>query len=116
MPDCLFCDIVAGVVPADVVGESALSLAFRDINPQAPTHVLVIPKAHIENAAHVEADHAPEVADLFLTAQQVAALEGIDGVDRGYRLVMNVGPDAMNSVAHLHVHVIGGRAMSWPPG
>jgi len=112
--DCLFCKIVAGEIPSTVVTYSDRSLAFRDLNPTAPTHVLVIPKDHIENAAEITAEHAEDVADLFLTAQQVAAQEGID--ERGYRLVFNVGRDSGNSVPHLHLHVIGGRGMSWPPG
>ena len=114
--DCLFCRIVAGEIPADVVAEDEHTVAFRDIAPQAPTHVLVNPRRHIANAAEVSADDADVVGAMMLAAQAVADLEGIGGADRGFRLVMNVGPDALNSVPHLHLHVLGGRAMSWPPG
>ncbi len=112
--NCLFCGIVAGQVPAEVVAESTKGLAFRDISPQAPVHVLVVPKAHVENAAALEAEHGELLADLFLLARQVAAQEGVLG--SGYRLVANVGADALNSVGHLHLHVLGGRRLSWPPG
>jgi histidine triad (HIT) family protein len=112
--DCLFCRIVAGEVPADVVLEGEDTLAFRDINPQAPVHVLVIPRRHIDNAATVAAGDAEVVAELLLTARAVAEQEGV--LDSGYRLVFNVGDDALNSVPHLHLHVVGGRRLSWPPG
>jgi histidine triad (HIT) family protein len=111
--DCLFCRIVAGEIPAEVVARSERSLAFRDSNPQAPTHVLVVPRRHIAHAGVVAAGDGPDLADVFLTAQQVAAQEGL--VDRGYRLVLNVGDDAGNSVPHLHVHLVGGRRLPWPP-
>lgn len=110
---CLFCRIVAGEIPATRVAESSLSLAFRDLNPTAPTHVLVIPKVHITNASEVSGDHAANTADLFVLAQEVARLEGISS--SGYRLVFNVGEDSGNSVPHLHMHVIGGQQMGWPP-
>jgi histidine triad (HIT) family protein len=113
---CLFCAIVAGDVPADVVRTDELTVAFRDINPQAPVHVLVIPKRHIVNASLVEEDDAREVTALLTAAREVARAEGIAGEDRGYRLVFNVGPDALNSVPHLHLHVLGGRSFEWPPG
>lgn len=116
MTACPFCGIVAGELPADVVYRTETTVAFRDINPQAPVHVLVVPRRHIEHAAAVEPEHAAEVADLLTTARAVAEAEGIGGPDRGYRLVFNVGPDALNSVPHLHVHVIGGRLLTWPPG
>jgi histidine triad (HIT) family protein len=111
--DCLFCRIVRGEIPATVVADTERSIAFRDLHPQAPTHVLVIPKRHIVHAADIGADDAADVADLFVTAQRVAALEGI--AERGYRLVFNVGEDAGNSVPHLHLHVLGGRPLPWPP-
>jgi len=120
--DCLFCRIVRGEVPSTEVLATARSYAFRDLNPMAPTHVLVIPRLHITNADTVAAEHADDVADLLVTAQAVARAEGLvrEGVDPaddgGYRLVFNVGEDAMNSVPHLHLHVIGGRPMTWPPG
>jgi histidine triad (HIT) family protein len=114
--DCLFCRIVAGEMPAEVVRDDDRTLAFRDINPQAPLHVLVIPKRHIENAATLTAAHGDLLAALLESARQVAASEGIGTPERGYRLVFNVGPDALNSVPHLHLHVLGGRAFGWPPG
>lgn len=116
MPDCLFCSIVAGEIPADIVRTDDLTVAFRDINPQAPVHVLVVPKRHIVNASEINETHADEMAALLITARQVAESEGIAGEDRGYRLVFNVGPDALNSVPHLHLHLLGGRTFDWPPG
>jgi histidine triad (HIT) family protein len=112
MTDCLFCSIVAGDVPAEVVHQSERTVAFRDIHPVAPVHVLVVPRRHIDNAASVAPEDAEDVTALLLAAQAVAESEGIAGPDRGYRLVFNVGPDALNSVPHLHLHVIGGRTMS----
>jgi histidine triad (HIT) family protein len=114
VPECLFCRIVAGDVPSDEVAATDRTYAFRDINPVAPTHVLVVPRQHIESAGTVTAGDAETVAEMLLTAQQVARAEGI--TERGYRLVLNVGRDALNSVPHLHLHVIGGRSMAWPPG
>ncbi|HEY1465611.1 MAG TPA: HIT domain-containing protein [Acidimicrobiales bacterium] len=116
MPGCLFCGIVAGDVPADIVHTTERTVAFRDLNPFAPVHVLVVPKRHIVNAADIAADDAEDVAELFVAAKAVADAEGIGGADRGYRLIFNVGPDASNSVPHLHLHVLGGRALDWPPG
>ena len=116
MSDCLFCRIVAGEVPADIVHETDLTVAFRDINPAAPVHVLVVPRRHIDNAASVAAEHAEELAAMLMAAREVADQEGIGVPERGYRLVFNVGPDALNSVPHLHLHVVGGRRLSWPPG
>ena len=111
--DCLFCRIVAGQVPATVVHETARTLAFRDVGPQAPTHVLVIPKDHFATTAAL-AGHDPLYAgEVLAAACAVAAAEGLTG---GYRLVTNSGPDAGQSVDHVHVHVLGGRALSWPPG
>jgi histidine triad (HIT) family protein len=114
--DCLFCGIVAGDVPADVVHADEQTVAFRDINPQAAVHVLIVPRRHIVNASTVSPEDAEVVAALLLAAKAVADAEGIGGEDRGYRLVLNVGPDALNSVPHLHVHLLGGRGMAWPPG
>jgi histidine triad (HIT) family protein len=114
--DCLFCRIVAGDVPADIVRTDDLTVAFRDINPQAPLHVLVIPKRHIVNAGTVTAADAEDVGALRVAAKAVADAEGVGGDDRGYRLVFNVGPDALNSVDHLHLHLLGGRTFDWPPG
>ena len=114
MSDCLFCKIVAGEIPSKMVAQSERALAFRDIEPQAPVHVLVIPKEHITSADHIANSHGGVVDDLVLLAQRVTELEGIR--ESGYRLVMNVGVDAQMTVPHLHLHVLGGRRMEWPPG
>lgn len=113
MADCLFCKIAEREVDSDIVFESDEVLAFRDINPAAPTHVLVMPKRHIESAHALERSDAPVLAEMFEVMQGIAADESLDG---GVRIVTNVGPDAGQSVPHLHFHVIGGRRMSWPPG
>ena len=112
--DCLFCKIVAGTVPSEEVASTDGTYAFRDIQPGAPTHVLVVPRRHVTDAAGVGPDDGDLLAELFTTAQAVARQEGVDGT--GYRLVLNVGEDASNSVPHLHLHVIGGRRLGWPPG
>jgi histidine triad (HIT) family protein len=113
MSDCLFCRIVAGEVPAEVVHRTERALAFRDIAPQAPTHLLVIPLEHHDDLpSAVEADTGL-VADVLAVAAAVARQEGLDG---GFRLVANTGRDGGQTVGHLHVHVLGGRRMSWPPG
>ncbi|MBV8234177.1 MAG: histidine triad nucleotide-binding protein [Acidimicrobiia bacterium] len=112
--DCLFCKILAGDVPSTEVASSEGTYAFRDINPGAPVHVLVVPRRHIESAASVTNADAAILAEMIATAQTVARQEGI--ADSGYRLVLNVGDDALNSVPHLHMHVLGGQRMGWPPG
>jgi histidine triad (HIT) family protein len=117
--DCLFCRIVRGEIPSSEVHSSERSYAFRDLNPQAPTHVLVVPRRHITNADTVAGTDADDVTDLLLCAQEIARREGLvaEGSDRGgYRLVFNVGPDSGNTVPHLHLHLLGGRGMGWPPG
>jgi histidine triad (HIT) family protein len=112
--DCLFCRIVAGDVPATVVHETETVLAFQDINPQASTHVLVIPKEHHPDAATM-ANADPALAGAVLaTAGEVAKISGVDA--SGYRLVFNTGADATQTVFHVHCHLIGGRSMTWPPG
>jgi histidine triad (HIT) family protein len=116
MDDCLFCGIVAGKVPAEVVHETDRTVAFRDINPVAPVHVLVVPRRHIVNASTVELEDAEDLAAMVVAAKEVASAEGIAGEERGYRLVFNIGRDSANSVPHLHLHVVGGRPMTWPPG
>jgi histidine triad (HIT) family protein len=116
MSDCVFCRIVHGELPSTKVAESEHAYAFRDLSPVAPVHVLVVPKAHVASAHDVEPGEAHLLGELVLLAQDVARQEGIDAEDRGYRLVMNVGKDANMSVPHLHLHVIGGRTMGWPPG
>ncbi|MDJ0907297.1 MAG: histidine triad nucleotide-binding protein [Woeseiaceae bacterium] len=112
--DCLFCKIVDGDVPADIVYESDSALAFRDISPQAPTHVLVIPRKHISTINDLDEFDRQLVGDLFMAAKQIAAQEGID--ESGYRAVMNCNKGAGQSVFHIHLHVLGGRGLSWPPG
>lgn len=110
---CLFCAIVAGDIPATVVRETERTLAFRDINPAAPTHVLVITKGHHENIAALAEADPDTAAELLREAAVVAAAEGIGD---GWRLVSNTGADAGQSVFHVHAHVLGGRPLSWPPG
>ena len=114
MSDCLFCKIVEGSIPSTKVAESDTAYAFDDIAPVAPVHVLVVPKIHHTSAAHVPTEHNGTVDDLVLLAQEVAKIKGVDA--SGYRLVMNVGEDAQMSVPHLHLHVLGGRRLEWPPG
>jgi histidine triad (HIT) family protein len=113
-PDCLFCKILAGTIPSTKVAENDGAYAFRDLHPAMPTHVLVIPRRHVANAHELTPDHGPDLAAMYVLAQEVAASEGLD--ERGYRLVFNVGADSGNTVPHLHLHVLGGRRMGWPPG
>lgn|SRR5690606_39245297 len=110
--DCIFCKIVAGEIPAEVVHATDSSVAFRDVNPQAPTHVLVVPRSHHENAAEVAHHEPATLADMFLVAREVAEQEGLEG----YRAVFNTGAAAQQTVFHAHLHVIGGRPFNWPPG
>jgi histidine triad (HIT) family protein len=117
--DCLFCRMVAGEVPADVVHRTDRVLAFRDINPQAPTHVLVIPTDHHPTAAALAAADPGLLAEVVAVAQAVAEQEGLatrGGTEPGYRLVTNTGAAAGQSVQHVHLHLLGGRALGWPPG
>ncbi len=114
MNGCVFCRIVAGEGPAQVVHATDSILAFRDINPQAPTHILLIPKEHVDSAAELEDRHAGMLADLFQAASHLAKAEGIDA--GGWRLVTNIGRDGGQHVFHLHFHLLGGRRMGWPPG
>jgi histidine triad (HIT) family protein len=111
--DCLFCKIAKGELPADVILDRDGVLAFRDINPQAPTHVLVIPAEHLASLEELADHHAPLLATLVGAINEVARNEGVAG---GFRVVTNVGPSAGQSVDHLHFHVLGGRPMRWPPG
>jgi histidine triad (HIT) family protein len=113
-PVCLFCRIVAGEIPADRVHEDDEVLAFRDVNPQAPTHILVIPKAHIESAADLASADSAAIAGRLLAT--VADLADREGLRRGWRVVTNVGSDGGQSVQHLHLHLLGGRRLTWPPG
>ena len=114
MPDCLFCGIAAGEIPATIVSANSQTIAFRDINPQAPVHVLVIPRAHHSNLAELGAAGDDLLSDLVAHARQVAIAEGV--ADSGYRVVFNTGPQAGQTVDHVHAHLLGGRPMSWPPG
>jgi histidine triad (HIT) family protein len=112
--DCLFCKISAGDIDVDTVFESDDVIAFRDINPQAPTHVLVIPKRHISTINELEDNDAEIVGRLYLAAKSIAAQDGI--ADAGYRTVMNCNAAAGQTVFHIHLHLLGGRGLSWPPG
>jgi histidine triad (HIT) family protein len=114
VPDCLFCGIASGEIPAKTVRESSRAIAFRDINPQAPTHVLVIPRDHYPDLAAIAAAGDGLLDELATLASQVAADEGVAG--SGYRVVFNTGPDAGQTVHHVHAHVLGGRSLEWPPG
>jgi histidine triad (HIT) family protein len=111
--DCLFCSVVAGDIPAERVLESDRTLAFRDIRPQAPTHVLVIPKGHYQDLGELIGAGDGLVAEVAETAHEVAMSAGLSG---GYRVVFNTGPDSGQTVFHVHAHVLGGRRMGWPPG
>lgn len=111
-PMCLFCKILEGEMSADVVRETGLSMAFRDLHPQAPTHVLVVPRRHVANLFEL-AEYAEELADVVALAGSIAEEEGLD---RGYRLVANTGSQAGQTVYHAHLHLLGGRDLGWPPG
>ncbi|MFD0659401.1 HIT domain-containing protein [Thermocatellispora tengchongensis] len=112
--DCLFCKIVAKEVPATIVHETERTLAFRDINPQAPTHVLVIPKEHYRDAAALAAADDGLADEVIMAAHRIAEAEEVAA--EGYRLVFNTGPAAGQTVFHVHGHLIGGRGLNWPPG
>ena len=110
--DCLFCKIIKGEVPSKMVYEDNLCYAFSDINPQAPTHFLVVPKAHIPSVAAIDGDNAALAGHLLAVVAKVTKELGLES----YRVVSNIGAQAGQSVAHLHFHVLGGRDMTWPPG
>jgi histidine triad (HIT) family protein len=112
--DCVFCRIAAKEIPAEIVHESDRVVAFRDANPKAPVHILLIPIEHLESAGILGKEHGDLVVELFETAAHLAKAEGI--ADSGWRIVTNVGADAGQSVPHLHFHLLGGRSMGWPPG
>ena len=114
MSECLFCKIVARAIPATLVYEDDLVVAFDDINPQAPTHTLVIPRKHVTSIAELEDSDAGLLGRLMLAGNQIAKLKGI--ADTGYRFVVNTGRHGGQTVFHLHLHVLGGRHMAWPPG
>jgi len=111
---CIFCEIIAGRIPSQIVYSSPDVTAFRDVNPQAPTHLLVVPNRHVESIADVGAEDGELLTRLLEVANQLARQEGV--ADSGYRLVVNKGPNAGQTVAHLHFHLLGGRPMTWPPG
>ncbi|MEK7310832.1 MAG: histidine triad nucleotide-binding protein [Chloroflexota bacterium] len=114
MSGCIFCKIVNGQIPSKIVHRDDLVTAFRDINAQAPTHILVVPNQHIRGADEISAEHGQVVAAMFMVATRLAESEGVGA--SGYRLVFNVGPNAGQSVFHLHLHLLGGRHLAWPPG
>lgn len=114
MADCLFCSILAGEVPSTEVHSTERVYAFRDINPVAPLHVLVVSREHITDATQVRAEHGDVLVEMLDVARRIAEAEGLG--ERGYRLVFNVGPESGNTVPHLHLHVLGGRLLGWPPG
>ena len=113
-PECIFCKIVGGQIPAGIIYKNEQVTAFRDLNPQMPLHVLVVPNQHVANTEALEPEHDALVGAVVRSARAIARQEGVS--ERGYRLVFNTGPDANNTVAHLHMHMLGGRSMSWPPG
>jgi histidine triad (HIT) family protein len=112
-PDCIFCKIAAGHIPATVVYRNDHVMAFRDLNPTAPTHVLIIPLEHIASLSHLSSEDEQIAGQILLASRIVAEKTGV--LDSGYRLVFNNGPDALQSVGHIHAHLIGGRTMGWPP-
>ena len=112
--NCLFCKILNGDIPADIVYESETSIAFRDINPQAPTHVLIIPRKHIATINDITDEDQALVGSLYSAAREIAAAEGF--AEEGYRAVMNCNEGAGQTVFHIHLHLLGGRALHWPPG
>lgn len=114
MTDCIFCKIASGDIPGDIVYQDDDVLAFRDLNPQAPTHVLVIPRKHIATTNDIQPEDAELIGKMYLAAKQIARDEGI--AESGYRCVLNCNREAGQTVFHIHLHILGGRAMGWPPG
>ena len=114
MSDCIFCKIIAGEIPSEKVFEDEMITAFRDINPAASTHILIIPNEHIASTNELTEAHEPLVGRLFTTAHKLAVAEGID--QSGYRLIINCGPDGRQEVFHLHLHLLGGNRMKHPMG
>jgi histidine triad (HIT) family protein len=113
-PSCIFCKIAAGTIPASVVHSSERLVAFRDIDPKAPVHILVIPREHIESLDAADERHRALLGEMLLLARRVARDEGVAA--RGYRTVVNTGAEGGQSVPHLHLHLLGGKALGWPPG
>jgi histidine triad (HIT) family protein len=114
MSECIFCKIVAGEIPSEIVFQDDVCLAFRDINPGAPTHVLIIPKKHIATLNDLAPEHESTMGHILLTARQLAGRLGV--ADSGYRVVANCNSDGGQAVFHIHFHLLGGRRLSWPPG
>jgi len=114
MSDCIFCKIVSGEIPGDIVYQDDGVLAFRDLGPQAPVHVLVIPKRHISTINDLQSEDAELIGKMYLAAKKIAKQEGMD--ESGYRCVMNCNSDGGQTVHHIHLHVLGKRQMTWPPG
>lgn len=114
MDDCLFCRIVGGTIPSDTVYQDEIVTAFRDVQPQAPVHVLIVPNVHVASTNDLGGEHDAVMGHLMRITQVVARSEGI--AESGYRLIVNTGADAMQSVAHIHIHLLGGRHLGWPPG
>ncbi|OGC08646.1 histidine triad nucleotide-binding protein [candidate division WOR-1 bacterium RIFOXYD2_FULL_36_8] len=114
MNDCLFCKIINKQIPAEILVENEDVLAFNDINPQAPIHILVIPKTHIASISQVKKEHSQIISKIIKTIQNIAQKTGI--IESGFRVVANHGSDAGQAVDHLHFHILGGRKMQWPPG
>lgn len=113
MENCLFCKIAAGEIPSTIVYQDDDIVAFRDINPAAPQHILIIPRRHIASSTDLTTEDGPLLAHIYVTATRVARELNLE---RGYRIVTNVGPDAGQTVFHLHFHLLGGRPLGWPPG
>ena len=114
MSDCLFCKIVSGDIPAEKVFENDHVIGFQDLNPQAPTHVLIIPKKHVSTINDLQDEDRALVGEMFMAARQIAADQGL--AEKGYRTVMNCNEEAGQTVFHIHLHLLGGRRMQWPPG
>lgn len=114
MNDCLFCKIIAGEIPSKKVYETKEIYAFEDINPQAPTHILIVPKQHLETLLELGEEHRSIIGTMYLAANHLARVKGI--AEAGYRIVSNCGKAAGQTVYHIHFHLLGGRQMEWPPG
>ena len=113
-PDCLFCKITAGDIEADIIHQTDQVVGFRDLNPQAPTHVLIVPRRHIPTINDIAESDAAVIGQLFVAAKEIAAAEGLS--EPGYRVIMNCNAGAGQTVFHVHLHLLGGRPFTWPPG
>ncbi|WP_026893685.1 histidine triad nucleotide-binding protein [Clostridiisalibacter paucivorans] len=114
MTDCIFCKIINGEIPSDKVYEDDKILAFNDVDPQSPTHILVIPKEHIESLNHLDENNIDIIKEIYIKIKEIAKEQGLS--DRGYRVVTNCGKEGGQTVGHLHFHLLGGRNLQWPPG